>query len=85
MKATDLDTALAIARSDASLNTDDLALFDGFALPGFRPVTCTVEALAVLVRWQCVCFDGSIDGEALAEIAECGRHRFTVLCGKAVA
>lgn len=85
MKATDLDTALAIARSDAPLNLDDLSLFDGFALPDFRPVTCTVEALAMLVRWQCVCFDGSIDGEALQEIATVGRHRFTVLIGKAVA
>ena len=85
MKATDLDMALAIARSDTALNVADLSLFDGFGLPGFRPVTCTVEALAMLVRWQCVCFDGSIDSEALQEIAECGRHRFTVLSGKAVA
>ena len=85
MKATDLETALAIARSDAPLNIADLSLFDGFGLPGFCPVTCTVEALAMLIRWQCVCFDGSIDGEALQEIATLGRHRFTVLSGKAVA
>jgi hypothetical protein len=85
MKATDIDSALAIARSDAALNIEDLSLFDGFALPGFRPVTCTVEALAMLIRWQCVCFDGSIDGEALQEIATLGRHRFTVLGRKAVA
>ena len=82
MKASDLDSALAIARSDRPLNIADLALFDGFGLPDFRPVTCTVEALAMLVRWQCCCFDGSIDGEALQEIATCGRHRFTVLHGK---
>ena len=85
MKATDLDMALAIARSDTALNVADLSLFDGFGLPGFRPVTCTVEALAMLIRWQCVCFDGSIDGEALQEIATCARHRFTVLSGKVVA
>ena len=85
MKATDLDMALAIARSDTDLNVADLSLFDRFGLPGFRPVTCTVEALAMLVRWQCVCFDGSVDSEALQEIAECGRHRFTVLSGKVVA
>ena len=85
MKATDLDAALSIARSAVPLNVADLSLFDGFALPEFRPVTCTVEALAMLVRWQCVCFDGSIDGNALQEIAACGRHRFTVLTGKAVA
>jgi len=86
MKTQDLNKALAIARSDVPLNLADLSLFDGFALPSFRPVTCTVEALAMLVRWQCLCFDGSIDGEGLQEIATFGRHRFTVLdSGKAVA
>ena len=79
MKTADLDRALAIARSDAPLNVADLSIFDGFALPDFRPVTCTVEALAILVRWQCVCFDRSIDGEALQEIATYGRKRFLVL------
>lgn len=85
MTASQLNTALAIARSDQTLNVADLAIFDGFGLADFRPVTCTVEALAMLVRWQCLCFDGSIDGAALQEIADCGRHRFTVLTGKAVA
>ncbi len=85
MKAIDLDAALAIARSDRPLNMDDLSIFDGFGLADFKPVTCTIEALAMLVRWQCVCFDGSIDAENLQEIATVGRHRFTVLSGKAVA
>ena len=86
MKATDLETALAIAQSDRPLNNSDFSMFDGFGLADFRPVTCTVEALAMLVRWQCVCFDGSIDAGALQEIAECGRYRFTVLgARKAVA
>ena len=85
MNRTDLDTALALARSKADLPTEQIDLFDGFGLRDFRPITCTVEALAALVRWQCVNLDGSIDGEALQEIATAGRHRFTVLHGKAVA
>ena len=85
MKAQHLDAALAIARSDRPLNVADLTMFDGFGLPGFRPITCTLEALAMLIRWQCVRLDGSVDGEALQEIAEAGRRRFTVLAGKAVA
>jgi len=87
MKAIDLSNALTLARSDASLNLDDISIFDGFGLPDFRPIVCTLEALAVLVRWQCIRFDGSVDAEALDEIATCGRHRFTVLGadGKAVA
>jgi hypothetical protein len=79
MRTQQLEAALTLARSSVRLNIDDLAQFDGFALPDFRPVTCTLEALAMLVRWQCVCFDGSVDSEALQEIATVGRHRFTVL------
>jgi hypothetical protein len=85
MKTSDLDTALVVARSDRPLNVADLSIFDGYGLPGFKPITCTLEALAMLVRWQCICFDGSIDSEALAEIADLGRHRFMVLAGRAVA
>ena len=85
MKTADLDTALGIARSDRPLTVADLAIFDGYGLPDFQPITCTVEALAMLVRWECLCFDGSVDGAALQGIADRGRHRFTVLAGRAVA
>ncbi len=79
MKTADLDRALAIARSGRPLNVADLSIFDGFALPGFQPVTCTVEALAMLVRWQCVQLNGEINAEALLEIATYGRKRFLVV------
>ena len=79
-----LSQAVVIARSDADLSIEDLSIFDGFGLPDFQPITCTVEALAMLVRWQGFCFDGSIDQENLNEIATIGRHRFQVV-GKAVA
>ena len=83
MTTQQLSDAVALARSGYALNTD-LSLFDGFGLPNFEPVTCTMEALASLVRWQCVRFDGSIDQEALNEIARVGRHRFRVVGGAAV-
>ena len=79
MKTSDLDKALKLARSDVPLNIEDLSIFDGFGLPDFKPITCTVEALAMLIRWQCFCLNGSIDAEALQEVATCGRHRFHVL------
>ena len=79
MKTADLDRALAIARSDRLLNVADLSIFDGFGLPDFRPVTCTVEALAILIRWQSVQLNGEINAAALQEIATYGRHRFLVL------
>ncbi len=79
-----LSEALTLARSGADLCLDEIAIFDGFALRDFSPVVCTLEALAVLVRWQCICFDGSIDHDALNEIATVGRRKFGVV-GKAVA
>ena len=45
-----LSEALTLARSGADLCLDEIAIFDGFAMPDFAPVVCTVEALAVLVR-----------------------------------
>ena len=86
MTAQQLSEAVTVARSHARLNLEDLAIFDGFGLAGFKPIVCTLDALAMLVRWQCVCFDGSIDHEALNEIANLGRHRFHIVGhGKAVA
>ena len=43
--------------------------------------------LASRVRDKCIRFDGSVDAEALDEVATCGRRRFTVVGahGKAVA
>ena len=78
-----LSEALTLARSGADLSLDDISIFDGFALRDFAPVVYTLEALAVLVRWQCICFDGSIDHDALNEIAIVGRRKFGVV-GKAV-
>ena len=79
-----LSEALTLARSGAALSLDEITIFDGFALRDFAPLVCTVEALAVLVRWQCICFDGSVDHDALNEIATVGRRKFLVV-GKAVA
>lgn len=74
-----LSDALAIAQTKESLSNEDISHFDGFGLPDFQPITCTLRQLARLVRWQCVRFNGSIDADNLNEIANCGRHRFNVV------
>ena len=74
-----LSQAVAIARSGKSLDIESMGIFDGFGLPDFKPVVCTLDALAMLIRWQCVQFNGELDHEALNEIAERGRHRFHVV------
>jgi hypothetical protein len=51
-------------------------------------VTVTTRALAMLIRWQCVQFNGQIHAESMDEIATLGRKRFNVIdaeAGKAVA
>ncbi len=88
MTKQELTAALALARSDAALDTsyEALAIFDGCGLPGFDPITCALEALAAFIRYQCFYLSGGIDNTELANLAELGRRRFTVLAsGKAVA
>ena len=88
MTRSQLEKAVQLALSDTDLDVADLAIFDGFGLRGFEPVTVTTRALAMLVRWQCIQFNGHIDPENLNEIATLGRKRFNVVdgeCGKAVA
>jgi hypothetical protein len=88
MKRHQLEKAVQLALSKIDLDIADLAIFDGFGLPGFTPVTVTTRALAMLIRWQCVQLNGQISAEALDEIATLGRTRFAVVdteSGKAVA
>lgn len=83
MTKAQLAKALELARTPTSpavaLGWGDVDMFSGFALPGFGPVTCTLEQLAALLQWQAVRFDGSVDAEALAEVAKYGKARFVVL------
>jgi hypothetical protein len=79
MKRDQLEKAVQLALSKADLDVADLAIFDGFGLAGFKPVTVTTRALAMLIRWQCVQFNGQISAEALDEIATLGRTRFSVV------
>lgn len=57
----------------------DTNKFDGFALRDFKPVTCTIDEIASLVAWQCLNLNGTIDGNALQEIADAGRYKFSIV------
>jgi len=58
--------------------TDDTMLF-GCGLPGFKPVHTTLAAVAKLIRWQAIRFNGQWDAEALNEIATIGRKKFLIV------
>jgi hypothetical protein len=72
--------AFAIA-NDVSIdlsNVDDSSLF-GCGLPRFKPVHTTLEAVAKMIRWQAMQFNGQWNAEALNEVAEVGRKNFLIL------
>jgi hypothetical protein len=72
--------AFAIA-NDVSIdlsNVDDSILF-GCGLPRFKPVHTTLEAVAKMIRWQAMQFNGQWNAEALNEVAEVGRKNFLIL------
>jgi hypothetical protein len=80
MTTKQLEAALSMAVNDQrSMIDEDIMQFDGFGLKNFEPVTCTLRQLAALVRWQCVRYNGTVDSDALQEVAESGRRAFTVL------
>ena len=79
MRKAELSEALKLAQDpNVDLSAED-DLFNGFGLPDFKPVTCTIRQLAKLVRWQCICLNGAVDGNNLNEIAEIGRKKFIVV------
>lgn len=73
-----LSQSLALALSDADLSKEDEP-FMGFGLPDFQPLVCTIPQVARLIRWQCIRLNGSIDSEALNEIADAGRKKFQIV------
>ena len=72
--------AIDLAMSKAELSLVDFDVFFGFGLDDFKPVYCTIEQVARLIRWQALYLDGGIDQEALDEIAAAGRSKF-IICG----
>ncbi len=78
MTKQELGCAFEIAKSSADLINENEP-FNGFALPEFRPLLCTVREVARLIRWQCQRFNGTWDMEALAEIREAGRRKFEII------
>lgn len=86
MNAKQLSMAMEIAQdktfktiNENGVHLVDTSIFDGFGLPDFEPVYCTLEQVAALIRWQCFRMNGSIDGDNLAEIAHAGKKRFIVV------
>lgn len=72
------DAAVKMAQEGSFDENADDSILDGCALPGFQPVTVTLDAAARCIAWHCVCLNGSIDSEALNEIRNISRRKWLV-------
>ena len=64
---------------DLAAETGQIDIFNGYALPDFKPVYVTIEMVAALIRWEALWFNGNLDANALNAIAAAGRKKFLVL------
>ena len=78
MNKNELQEAFDLAKSDTDLTLHDFDVFFGFGLPDFEPVSCTIQQVARLIRWQCQYLNGQWDMEAFDEIRKHGRKKFLV-------
>lgn len=83
MNKQEMKTAFAIAKEQTDngdhLDNHTLAIFAGFGLRSFKPVNVTISAVAQLIRWQALQFNGEWNAEALNEIANAGRRKFRII------
>lgn len=57
----------------------NIGIFNGFGLPDFKPVNCTIKQVAQLINWQCKMFNGQYDMQELDNIKYFGRVKFIIL------
>jgi hypothetical protein len=52
-------------------------------LPDFQPVHTTIDAVAALIRWQALQFNGQWDATELDNMAWIAKRKFTLIDGGA--
>jgi hypothetical protein len=80
MTKTEFAQAFAIAKdSSRDLSNVDTGHMFGYGMYDFVPVHVTLEQVAKEIRWHALQFNGEWNGQALNEVAKCGRRNFIVL------
>ena len=83
MTADQFRAAVAVAMSPCDLsNVCDIHLH-GCGLPSFREAITTIEAVAVLLRWQCQQLNGGWDMDEMQNIKDIARRKFRIV-GEAI-
>ena len=68
-----------VEKTNESLLDVDISIFLGYGLPDFKAIYCTIRQLAALIRWDCLLFNGEVNGQALDELCKIARIKFSVL------
>jgi len=82
MNAIEFKKAFAIAKSGKSLAHINIDCMFGFGLKDFQPVTCTLEQIAYLMKWQALQFNGVWLSEELEIIRQAGKKKFIIIDGE---
>lgn len=82
MNTAEYRAAFKLAQSSADLSKVSTDHLFGCGLKEFQPTTTTIEAVAALMRWQALCFNGSWDMEALEDVRFIGRKKFIIIDGE---
>jgi hypothetical protein len=75
----ELAKALDLAKNRKVKEPTDISIFAGFGGRDYQPVFVTLDAVAALINWQCLQFNGQYDAMALNEIAQAGRTKFQII------
>lgn len=75
MTKNQFDLATKMAQEGTYADVDD-SILHGCGLPGFAPVTITLDVAAKFIAWHCVMLNGQVDCEALTEMRNISRKRW---------
>lgn len=79
MTTQEFKAAFKLANSGQDLSNIEMDHLFGFGLRDFRPVTTTIGAVARVLRWQGMQFNGQWDMTAVNEVREVGRYKFIIV------
>ena len=87
MTQNELSLAVAMAQSNEELQTfvgegssQELNdLFLGYAMSDYKVTCITIRDLAALIRHECMQMNGELDTHQLNEIADIGKHKFSIV------
>ena len=78
MKVAEFQAAVIIAKADVTIDPVKHSIdeFYGCGIKGFEPIVVTLEQVAMMVRWQAACLDGSWDENEIENCKCIAKRKF---------